>query len=93
MKVICEKLKEEIKYEEYADGAKVIPHSTLEEILRDSPRASIQNNLLLPENRDRFKLVMNRLGLPKDCSYDDFAKKFGGITRQKYIELIKERCE
>ena len=66
---------------------------TLEEILRDSPRASIQNNLLLPENRDRFKLVMNRLGLPKDCSYDDFAKKFGGITRQKYIELIKERCE
>ena len=34
MKVICKKLNEEIKYEEYADGAKVIPHSTLEDILR-----------------------------------------------------------
>ena len=34
MNVFCEKIKEEIKYEEYSDGVKIIPHSTLEDILR-----------------------------------------------------------
>ena len=64
---------------------------TLDEILQETPRDSIQYDLLLPENRDRFKLVMHVLGLPDDCSYDEFALKYGGLTRQKYIELTKLR--
>ena len=64
---------------------------SLTEILRESPNNVTQYELLLPENRLKFNLIMNKLGLPDDCTYDDFAEKFGGITRQRYIELLKER--
>ena len=64
---------------------------SLTEILRESPNNVTQYELLQPENRLKFNLIMNKLGLPDDCTYDDFAEKFGGITRQRYIELLKER--
>ena len=64
---------------------------TLDEILKETPKRRIQYNLLLPENRDKFNLVMNFLGLPNDCSIDDFAEKYGGISRKEYIELLNTR--
>ena len=66
---------------------------TLSEILKETPGHYLQGNLLLPENRDKFNCIMNFLGLPDDCSYDDFADKFGGITRQQFIDLLEKRCK
>lgn len=63
----------------------------LSDILKETPKNIIQYNLLLHENRDKFNLVMNFLGLPDDCTFDDFAEKFGGISRQRYIELTNAR--
>ncbi len=66
---------------------------TLDDILKESPKHMIRHNLLLPENRDKFNLVMNFLGLPNDCTVDDFAAKYGGITRQQYIGLINRQSK
>ena len=64
---------------------------TLDEILKETPKHVIRHNLLLPENRDKFNLVMHFLGLPNDCTLDDFAAKFGGISRKEYVELMGKR--
>ena len=61
---------------------------TLAAILKDNPQVLMQYDLLLPENRDKFALVMRSLGLPEDCGYDDFARKYGGITRAEYISML-----
>ena len=61
---------------------------TLADILAEHPKSTIQYDLLLPENRDKFNAVMAFLGLPDNCTYDDFARKYGGITRQDYIDTI-----
>ena len=66
---------------------------SLAEILHETPHNTIQYNLLLPENREKFNLIMHALGLPDDCTYDEFVIKYGGISRQKYIELEKLRCK
>ena len=66
---------------------------TLDEILKETPKHVIRHNLLLPENRDKFNLVMHFLGLPDDCTLDDFAAKFGGISRKEYIELMDKRSK
>ena len=66
---------------------------THSDMLEETPKKRIKSNLLLPENRDKFNLVMNALGLPDDCSYDDFAFKYGGLSRQQYIDLEKTRCK
>ena len=58
---------------------------SLADILKESPKN------LMPENRDKFNLIMNFLGLPDDCSIDDFAERYGGISRQEFIELIEKR--
>lgn len=65
----------------------------LDDILKKTPKHMIRHNLLLPENREKFNLVMNFLGLPDDCTLDDFAAKYGGISRQEYIELTYKRCK
>ena len=64
---------------------------TLHEILKETPKHLIQYDLLLPENRNKFNLVMRFLGLPDNCTLDDFAAKYGGISRQEYIELTDKR--
>lgn len=64
---------------------------SLTDILKETPKHMIRHNLLLPENRDKFNLIMNFLGLPDNCILDDFAAKYGGISRQEYIELINSR--
>ena len=66
---------------------------TLSDILKESSRNLLQYNLLFPENRDKFNSIMNFLGLPEDCNYDDFVEKFGGISRQQFIDLLNERCK
>lgn len=60
---------------------------SLADILKECPNHMIRFNLLLPENRDKFNTIMNFLGLPDDCTIDDFALKYGGVTRQRFIEL------
>lgn len=66
---------------------------SLADILTETPKHMIKHNLLLPENRDKFNLIMNFLGLPDNCTLDDFAAKYCGITRQEYIELIGKRIK
>ena len=65
---------------------------TLADILKNAPKHMLQYDLLLPENTEKFRLVMRSLGLPEDCSFDEFAERYGGISRQRYIELLNERC-
>ncbi|MBQ5311389.1 MAG: immunity 26/phosphotriesterase HocA family protein, partial [Oscillospiraceae bacterium] len=64
---------------------------TVADVLEENPGHLMQYDLLLPENRDKFNMVMDFLGLPADCTIDDFAKKYGGISRERYIELINTR--
>ncbi|MBQ3920476.1 MAG: immunity 26/phosphotriesterase HocA family protein [Oscillospiraceae bacterium] len=64
---------------------------TLADVLKEMPKHLMQYDLLLPENKDKFVMVMNFLGLPADSTIDDFAKKYGGITRKEYIELVDKR--
>lgn len=61
---------------------------TLSDILEESPKRLIRYDLLLPENRGKFNFVMHFLGLLDNCTLDDFAAKYGGISRQRYIELV-----
>ncbi|MBO4865763.1 MAG: immunity 26/phosphotriesterase HocA family protein [Ruminococcus sp.] len=66
---------------------------TLTQLLKKHPRHIYGGDLHYPENRERFDMVMDFLGLPKGAGYDYFAEKYGGISRQKYIELIGERSK
>lgn len=92
---ICRLLDEGI----YFDGCVIIGINadlcgkTLDDILKETPKHIIQYNLLLPENRNKFNLVMNFLGFPNDCTLDNFAAKYGGISRQEYIELTYKRAK
>ncbi len=36
--------------------------------------------------------IAEAVGLNPDNAYDEFAEKYGGITRQQFIKLITERC-
>ena len=65
----------------------------LTQLLKKHPRHIYGGDLHYPENRERFDMVMDFLGLPKGAGYDEFAEKYGGISRQKYIELIGERSK
>lgn len=64
---------------------------TLADILKETPGHIVQFDLLLPENRDKFNMVMRFLNLPEDCTVDAFAAKYGGISRQAFIELVKRK--
>ena len=66
---------------------------SLSEILKEAPRHLIQYDLLLPENQETFHQIMNFLGLPENCTLDDFAARYGGISRQEYISLISKRSK
>ena len=66
---------------------------TLTQILQKYPRNILGGDLHFPENRGRLDMVMEFLGLPKGSGYDDFAEKYGGISRQTYIELICNRSK
>ena len=64
---------------------------SLADILRGEPHHTIQYNLFLPENRAQFNLVMRFLGLPENGTLDDFAAKYGGLTRAEYIAQLEAR--
>ncbi|MBE6870055.1 MAG: hypothetical protein E7494_15090 [Ruminococcus albus] len=66
---------------------------TLTQILQKYPRNILGGDLHFPENRGRLDMVMEFLGLPKGSGYDDFAEKYGGISRQTYIEIICNRSK
>ena len=66
---------------------------SLAAILKETPKHMIRHDLLLPENQDKFNLIMRFLGLPDSCTLDDFAAKYGGISRKEYIELVGKRSK
>ena len=66
---------------------------SLADILKDTPKHMIRHDLLLPENQDKFNLIMRFLGLPDNGTLDDFAAKYGGISRKEYIELVGKRSK
>lgn len=46
-------------------------------------------DLLNEQNRELRNQLFLCLGLPSDCSFDDFAKKFGGLTKQEILQKLK----
>jgi len=38
-----------------------------------------------------YKTVYDYFNLPYDISFDDFNSRFGGVTRQQYVDLLKEK--
>ncbi|MBQ8731213.1 MAG: immunity 26/phosphotriesterase HocA family protein [Oscillospiraceae bacterium] len=48
-----------------------------------------RNNLLNPQNREMRNEIFACLGLNEDTTFDQFAEKFGGLTRQEIISLMK----
>lgn len=50
---------------------------------------SYRNNLLNPENHEMLSEIYTCLGLNTDTTFDQFAEKFGGLTRQEIISLMK----
>ncbi len=61
---------------------------TLAEILEESPGNVIKDDILLPENKNKLRLAMKGLGLSENAGFDEFAVKFGGMTRKEYLEKI-----
>ncbi|MCQ2469755.1 MAG: hypothetical protein MJ100_08100 [Ruminococcus sp.] len=50
------------------------------------------NIALSPSKADELKKrIIDYFGLDTSCPCDNFASKFGGITRSQYIELANER--
>ncbi len=61
---------------------------TLDEILEEDPKDCIKHELLLPENQNKLRFAMKALGLSENADFDEFAEKFGGMTRKDYLEKI-----
>ncbi|MBR4223318.1 MAG: immunity 26/phosphotriesterase HocA family protein [Oscillospiraceae bacterium] len=69
-----------IRYESSADGNGIIPA----EQTRCAPFMTIKGDTV----QQRMIAI---LGLDPDAPQDDFAERYGGITREKYIELAEKR--
>lgn len=50
---------------------------------------SYRNNLLNPENCDMLNEIFACLGLEANTTFDQFAKKFGGLTRQEILSQMQ----
>ena len=50
---------------------------------------SYRKNLLNPENREMLSEIFTCLGLNTDTTFDQFAEKFGGLTRQEIVSRMK----
>lgn len=48
-----------------------------------------RDDLQMPENADLRRMVFDSLGLDTDTSFDAFAARFGGLTRQEILERMK----
>ena len=64
-----------------------------DEILKKFPNNKIRKDPLQPANRGYFNIIMTFLGLPENCTLDEFAAKYGGLSRQEYIDLVEKRCK
>lgn len=62
---------------------------TDEELYRRFPDLTARYNLLNKMNRDKLNMIFRYLGLNADTDFDQFAMKFGGITRQEFIDRIQ----
>ncbi|MCR5610085.1 MAG: immunity 26/phosphotriesterase HocA family protein [Lachnospiraceae bacterium] len=62
---------------------------TYDEIL-EKKYENIQYDLLVPENLDQYNHVMKFLGLPENCTIDDFVTKYNGISRAEYIRRVEK---
>jgi len=50
---------------------------------------SYRNNLLNPENHEMLSEIFACLGLNTDATFEQFAEKFGGLTRQEIVFRMK----
>jgi len=50
-----------------------------------------ENNRINEYEATIYKSVYDYFKLPYDISFDDFNSRFGGFTRQQYIDLLKEK--
>ena len=64
------------------------PHSAVPDEKRRQ-YYSYRKNLLNPENHEMLSEIFACLGLNTDTTFDQFAEKFGGLTRHEIISLIK----
>ena len=51
---------------------------------------SYKNNLLEERNRDMRNALFSCIGLPEDASFDDFAVKFGGLTKAEILKKLND---
>lgn len=94
-KDISEELKEFMK--EYWDGhggtrLGISGHDfgkSEEAFLKEYPKHVSNRNLLNEDNKDNLKLIFRTLGISEESNFDDFAKLYGGITRQEFIDRIQ----
>ncbi len=49
-----------------------------------------RSNLLNPENKDKLNMIFRALGLADDTDFDEFAEKFGGMTREQFIAKMQK---
>lgn len=94
----------ELRYEQISDKLKEMlldytsPHFGVN--LRIDPQMAVpdqkhrnyysyKNNLLNPENKEMLNEIFFCLGLSADTTFDQFAKKFGGLTRAEIASRIK----
>lgn len=47
-----------------------------------------KNDLLAPHNSHILALIMENLGVSKEISFDEFANKFGGLTKAEILEKL-----
>ena len=64
------------------------PHSAVPDEKRRQ-YYSYRKNLLNPENREMLSEIFTCLGLNTDTTFDQFAEKFGGLTRQEIVSRMK----
>ena len=49
-----------------------------------------KNNLLEERNRHIKNELFSYIGLPEDASFDDFARKFGGLTKAEILKKLND---
>lgn len=93
-----------LRYDQLSDKLKAFladyssPHGGVS--MRIDPRSAVpderyrqcysyRKNLLNPENREMLNEIFTCLGLNTDTTFDQFAEKFGSLTLQQIISLMK----
>ena len=90
---MSDKLKEFLESYSSPHGGVALRIDPSDVILTDKNRQYYyyRNNLLIPENREMLNEIFCCLGMEPDSTFDMFAEKFGGLTRQEIIERMPRR--